>query len=253
MTVAKVRIAGLAPTQKLGIQKLCSKLNSLQQFYGFDYVGSSETCPPPDMQFNQYSLKLLGETFCSLYPQSREYAYDIVLTKKKIEGGFFTKTEGRLGVVTNADTELIRKESGKNLEKYFAYNIMEVVMWLQYDAEHEDGEEDVGCLFDSCYSPRANHVLGLKECRICESCVDFLKSMKHVPDEQMDAIENILKWVKRPPLIVQVKWSVSLGLLALGSVLYLHQIYLQVAAIALAASGWIARVIDQPWPLLERR
>jgi|GEM_PF-2373954 len=109
-------------------------------------------------------------------------------------GGYFTRISGHLGVVSSADTLLIPKNSEKDLEKYYAFNVLDTLLWLQNGHEYSARDEDIGCLFDSYYKESDHIVRGLKSCTICDSCKRILTERK-MPKEQLEAIESVLKWI----------------------------------------------------------
>jgi len=240
MANINVRIAALAPPEELDIPRLVQRLNKLQDYYHFHYGGSSQTIGHADLPRRHHSIKKLQETFRTLYPLTPEFRFDIILTGEKVEEGYFTVATDHLGIVSSADTELIRGESGKSPEKFFLYNIIEMLFWLQYGHEHDREEDDIGCLFDSCYYKRSNHVIGLKACVLCENCRRVLIEEGHAPQEQLQAVSSVLKWVKRPPPQVSVKWVVSFLTLIAGAALLFLPETVNVAWISLTVSGWIA-------------
>jgi len=251
MAILKVRVAGLAPPEGLDIRDLCSKLNRIQEFYQFDYLGSSGSVPEPDLPNNRHSFRQLARTFYKLYPRPEEHAYDVLLTQKRLEEDYFSKPQDKLGLISSSDTELILKQTRRSIDRYFGFLIMDVLGWIQFDAEHDKDEEDVGCLFDGCYESRSTIVDALRECIICNSCLDYLKE-QNIPDEQLVAITRVLRWVRRPPMSSYFKWTLSISLLAIGCISILSGLYPEVGTVTLAASGWVAAVANQSWPLLER-
>lgn len=245
MAAIRVRVAGLAAPENFGLDRLMQKLNRLQAYYEFVHVGSSESAGPSDLPRQHYSTKKLSETFRKLYPDSPEYQFELLLTAEKLEEDYFTLGANHLGLVSSADTELIRAKTGKPMEKLFAYNMMETLLWLQYDNEHNSDEEDRGCLFDSCYEKRSNITIGLHECFICDTC-ERLLTERHVPSEQLHAVRSVLRWVKRPPAGVYLKWASSIALLTVGITFVLVPDLANVGVASLGASGWVAAV---PRPL----
>lgn len=251
MTVIQVRVAGFAAPRGLDIKGLCSKLNRIQDFYQFVYLGSSETIPAPDLLHNRHSFRQLEELFYRLYSSPQENSYDVLLTQKRMEEDYFSKFRKRLGLVSSSDTDLILRDTKKSVEKFFAFLIVDVLGWIQFNAEHDADEEDVGCLFDGCYDSRSTIVLGLNHCIICNNCIDRLKA-KNIPNEQLEAITEVLSWVKRSPISSYFKWVLSISLLVIGSAFVLLSIYPEVGVVALGASGWVTTIANQRWPLLER-
>jgi hypothetical protein len=226
-------------------------LNKLQNFYRFEYLGASENVPDPDLPHNRHSFKQLEELFYTLYPHPGEHSYDVMLTQKRMEEDYFSKPQGRLGLVSSSDTDLILRDTRKPIEKYFAFLIADILGWIQFNAEHDADEEDVGCLFDGCYDSRSTIVLGLNQCIICDNCMDKLKKLS-ISNEQLEAITQVLSWVKRPPTSSYFKWSISISLLVVGAGLVLLSLYPELGIVALGASGWVATMVDRPWPFLER-
>jgi preprotein translocase subunit Sss1 len=251
LSVITVRVAGFSHPRGLDIKDLCSKLNRLQNFYRFEYLGSSENVPDPDLPHNRHSFRQLEELFYTLYPRPEENSYDVMLTQKRMEEDYFSKPQGRLGLVSSSDTDLILRDTRKSVEKYFAFLIVDVLGWIQFNAEHDADEEDVGCLFDGCYDSRSTIVLSLNECIICNNCVDNLKRMS-ISNEQLEAITEVLSWVKRPPMSSYFKWALSISLLFVGAGFVLTSVYTDIGIVALGASGWVVTIIDRPWPILER-
>ena len=113
-------------------------------------------------------------------------------------GGYFTRTSGHLGVVSSADTLLIPKNSEKDSEKYYAFNVLETLLWLQYGHEYSARDEDIGCLFDSCKR---------------------ILTERKKPKEQLEAIESVLKWIGSSTSAYYRKCGVAGTMLGIGLML----------------------------------
>jgi hypothetical protein len=250
MAAIKVRVAAFTPpsrssvfpwSKKLDASTLVKKLNRLQDYYEFTYLGTSERIGPPDLE-RHYSLAYLSETFHSVFADSPEYPYELMLTDVKVENDYFTQVTGHLGIVSSSDMDLAIERADKSIEEYFAYNIMETLLCLQYgglnNLEHPTDSEDTGCLFDSCYTLRQNIVLGLQRCTICDDSRRTLDS-KMVPLEQLQSVFAVLNWIKRPRTAAYAKWLVVLGLLAVGIIVGLEKEPL-IGEVTVFCSGWLS-------------
>lgn len=173
---------------------------------------------------------------------SPDFRFDLLITGEKIAEDYFTFVADNIGIVSGADTELIRSESGKSLEKLFAHNMIETVIMLQFGHEHDPDEEEIGCLFDSCYYKRGNFVLGLRACIVCDDCVRALIEENHAPREQLEAVRSVLRWIKMPPAKVTAKWAASVVALVAGGALLFSPDTTNAALISLTLSGWITAV-----------
>jgi len=252
MAAVGVRVAGLALPKEFDVRDFISKLNRIQDFCNFDYVGSSETIDPPDLPRGHHSLGQLLMVFKILHPESSGHRFDLGLTGEKIEDDYFSKVANHHGLISSADTDLILKESRKSLAKFLAFNIAETLLRLQYGHEHDTEDPDVGCLFDSCYYNRSNIISGLEECNMCAECGRILRDTKHVPREQLEATAAILHWVRRPPASIYLKWLSSAALLVAGGALIFVSQLTNVGVISLTLSGWVAAIPDVSWHVTGR-
>lgn len=252
MKDAVIRVAGVAAPENLNVENLCKKLNKIQSYYRFDYLASSakKKAPNPNRSHGRHSIKQLYDAFYKNYPHSRDAKYDVLLTAKRLEGVYFCRPLRKLGIASSSETEYILSESHRTLQKYFTFLVVCVLPWLQYGIVHGKEDEDVGCLFDSCYDNRDTIISGLRQCIICDDCRQKFHD-KNVPNEQVKSIEKVLHWIKGPPATA-IKWGLAILLLAIGSISFLLSVFPDAGLVALAASGWVAAAAGQPWPFLER-
>jgi len=249
MASIKVRVGVFSPPKKFNPKKLVERLNSLQSFYQFAYLGTSQNVGPSDVAKRHYSTNQLTRVFSSVYLPDASYGYDLMLTDARIEGDYFTQIIGRLGIISSADADLAIEKAGKSVEKYYAYNMIETLLWLQYDCEHDADREDTGCLFDSCFETRSNIVLGLQRSTICDDC-EHLLNAKNAPSEQIDSARSILRWIARPSSANYAKWGLSAGLLIAGLLLIVFPpvaAFQYVGIAMMTLSGWIASAPGSIW------
>jgi hypothetical protein len=197
----QISIVNLGHPQ-VDIHRVISVINNNQNLYKLIYLTQVPNLGKSDLDGWEYSDDLL---FNRLAPHIRKDSLTIGITSVQLEADWFIRpNHDRSGMIlTIYQAESIIEKAKKSIEDFVIYKIITCIMTSEFfikstkspfdELIHDDCR---GCLFDFC-PDKESMSFGLSNLIIDDQCRGILLNA-NVPQENILAIESVMKYMKKP-------------------------------------------------------